>query len=890
MYSDLERFNLFRHIIDSTMEVLIRRWDCHPEYRWIDMKLDAMDGSDHFDDESIRGSDNIYCWIQGRGLEAITAHVLWYGRFSGLRTPDPDKLRKIAQSVSLSIREARKKNSGHLFFRIHSNGESEHAFDGRYTMSDLFCSRGLFAYASAFGTEEEREEAESYLRESIKAVIDGRFYDDVEPFYSGRTVVYSDRTTFSGHMIALGGASLLVRYCHDRESFELGQQLIRFVLDRHANIACRWNTIPEYTIVDWIRDGEPARSEEGRILLNPGHSVEFTGLAAQFLIACMENLPFISEDGNGEWVDRIRKLLPSLFDANFRNGFRAPCGMAMVVDAETQEIVNGNMPWWGIPEAIRASLLISELVPEIRDEAVRLSDELIAGFDKWYFTQSDSGIAIQTIDPDGNPVAIIPATPDLDPGYHTGLSLISSYDSLAKRMMLMLKKGECIITPEETQLLCGHAARIKPFESVHDDLKCRILILYGPYSSCVLLSYDLIEVDAAWSIEVRKRIAGILGIEPDAIACSATHTHTGPSSAFCGSLQARQSYIDMLIDRTESLAIEAMKQEEESVEAFISEAHSDLGISRRYKDPLTGTVHMRPAPGNHYDSSIPILFFRTQDGRIPALIFNASVHPTTLGVDIFQVSADYPGAIASEIMGKLGKDCLAIPLTGACGDIRPRLLSDDGYHFREGDFADVERMGAEAASLIIDALNRYSAVKGNRCGVFSEESFFPFSHVPERSELMDIVNGYEERRKRASEEYARLSEFEKKHDNPVWAVDAEKAWADSLLLKNEPERGASGRISMMRIGSEVAIFFIPGELFCSVGMRIRNLWKGRLAMLSGYSDGILGYLPSREAFKEGGYEVSDSYKDQGFAGPFCEDLEDELILAVSRLIEKGMER
>jgi hypothetical protein len=33
-------------------------------------------------------------------------------------------------------------------------------------------------------------------------------------------------------------------------------------------------------------------------------------------------------------------------------------------------------------------------------------------------------MAVQTLDKNGQPVDIIPATPDADPGYHTGLSII----------------------------------------------------------------------------------------------------------------------------------------------------------------------------------------------------------------------------------------------------------------------------------------------------------------------------------------------------------------------------------------------------------------------------------------------------------------------------------
>jgi len=41
-------------------------------------------------------------------------------------------------------------------------------------------------------------------------------------------------------------------------------------------------------------------------------------------------------------------------------------------------------------------------------------------------------MAYQTIGADGRPVATIPATPDADPGYHTGLSIIDYLDWLGE--------------------------------------------------------------------------------------------------------------------------------------------------------------------------------------------------------------------------------------------------------------------------------------------------------------------------------------------------------------------------------------------------------------------------------------------------------------------------
>ena len=42
-------------------------------------------------------------------------------------------------------------------------------------------------------------------------------------------------------------------------------------------------------------------------------------------------------------------------------------------------------------------------------------------------------MAIQTRNADGEPVAVIPATSDADPGYHTGLSILDCLEVLRQQ-------------------------------------------------------------------------------------------------------------------------------------------------------------------------------------------------------------------------------------------------------------------------------------------------------------------------------------------------------------------------------------------------------------------------------------------------------------------------
>ena len=432
MYTNNKRLELMKKVLDSTINLEISRWNSHPDYHWIDLKLDAIDNQNHFEDlEGIRGRDNIYCWIQGRGLEALVTHIKWYESLKDTSKPNLESMKNMAREVSASLLKAKKINNGHLYFRLSENGSAKTKPQSeKYTMSDLFCSRGLYAYALAYGTEEEKAQAKDYLVCALKSVIEFNFYDDVESFYSGRAVTYNDgRTTFSGNMIALGGASLLIKGGAVREGLTIGKALIDYVFDNHLNLrddgCSKWDTISRYTVVDWIMNTEPARCSNNEVQLNPGHSIEFIGLTAQLLLEAYKHPNEIKDFV--PWMDSVSKLLIPIIKANFEHGYRKPCGMAMLIDAETNEVINDNMAWWGIPETMRALVLSSKLSDNVDSWIMDTFDMCLEGFIKWYYNQSKSGIAVQTINSKGIPQAVIPATPDLDPGYHTGLSFIGCY-------------------------------------------------------------------------------------------------------------------------------------------------------------------------------------------------------------------------------------------------------------------------------------------------------------------------------------------------------------------------------------------------------------------------------------------------------------------------------
>ena len=53
-----------------------------------------------------------------------------------------------------------------------------------------------------------------------------------------------------------------------------------------------------------------------------------------------------------------------------------------------------------------------------------------------------------------------------------------------------------------------------------------------------------------------------------------------------------------------------------------------------------------------------------------------------------------------------------------------------------------------------------------------------------------------------------------------------------------------------------ALASVPAELFCTLGLRIKERTYPRHTLVAGYANGMIGYVPHREAFEHGGYETT----------------------------------
>lgn len=384
----------------ATLEWMLGRGSLHGGF--LNTKVNSLSGADYTEADGFRGPAYTYGWIQGRGLESLVMHA----RFFAQEGPAlAQRLEAAARTLYTALRSLFEAHAGHVYFRYGPDlqpiivgadgGISRQAAAGDlFTYSDIFAIKGLLAAASHFGDESAVARYLDRLDDIVEAIADNRFVH-AEQTLLDPTADTTRSDEFGPWMILLGAGGLLQELgLHHRSAFVI--PVIERVLGRI------WE---QTALIPDVRGGDTA---------NPGHAIEFIGFALESGVA----LP-------AEMRQHLRKLLSLSFNA----GFRAP-GVLTSVHRHTLAPLTDKRPWWPLPETIRAASLTYEMSPDADIAAIW------ATADEAFFThywQGGRGYAYQTRDAKG-PVDYVPATPDLDPGYHTGLSLLAAIRVLDRMM------------------------------------------------------------------------------------------------------------------------------------------------------------------------------------------------------------------------------------------------------------------------------------------------------------------------------------------------------------------------------------------------------------------------------------------------------------------------
>lgn len=367
-----------------------------PDSPFIDTKLNSITLDDYTDQDGLRGPAYLYGWIQGRGLEALATHAAYFERSDpALAARLDDTAKPLYAALGILFQR-----NGHAAFCCDSElrpvccgadgpPPPQRHKPGLRTYSDIFVAKGLIAAAARYAPADLPRHLA--LLDDIVEAIEGRRFVISEAGHIDEDALAAQAEDYGPRMIALGAAALLDRLGL-REHDGFSRRFIDFVLERHFD----------------SETGLLANTPGGD-LCNVGHGIEFAGFVLDLL--------------RGTKSDALATAMSRIVAASFGAGFTGP-GLCLTVDLRSLKPTSPRCPWWSLPETIRAAALAHERTGSA--EMRQIWETAHQAFFT-HFWRGDPAIAYQTLAAEG-PVDFVPATPDLDPGYHTGLSLLAAIE------------------------------------------------------------------------------------------------------------------------------------------------------------------------------------------------------------------------------------------------------------------------------------------------------------------------------------------------------------------------------------------------------------------------------------------------------------------------------
>lgn len=428
-----------------------------------------------------------------------------------------------------------------------------------------------------------------------------------------------------------------------------------------------------------------------------------------------------------------------------------------------------------------------------------------------------------------------------------------------EKPLSILKVGAAAvdITPQPGIPLTGFVARQGPSVGVHDPLFAKALVLQSGSQTAAVITCDLLALDADFVASARTAIREATNIPEQAIMIACTHTHSGPATIFlreCGEVNI--AYLNQL----QTWLVEVTQK----AAASLRPATVGIGFGKVER----GTINRRQA-GSDTDTDLSVVALQDGAGLPIATLVNYACHPVCLDHANRMISADYPGVLTRKLQEQIGG--IAMFLTGAAGDINPACM---------GNFGCAEELGNGLAAVVLQMVDSITYREITNLRVTSQTIDLPLGLPPTSEELIQQITNYRQQ----------LQAAEQANDAVNQKIgSAMLGWAESTLagiLQKDLPANVSVELQWIQIG-DASLVGIPGEVFSGLGKEIKQYFSPHGALLFGYANGDIGYIPNRAAYASGGYEINEAFKYYGYPAVLSPEAGDLLLAAIHRWAENN---
>lgn len=415
-----------------------------------------------------------------------------------------------------------------------------------------------------------------------------------------------------------------------------------------------------------------------------------------------------------------------------------------------------------------------------------------------------------------------------------------------------------VITPEQPMWLAGYGSRVHPSEGILHDLWAKALVLEdADGKQAVLVTTDILGMTKEITDRVRSRLKEKFNLSPAQIMINSSHTHSGPV--------LRDALVDIYpLNEKEIKKIEQYTDWfEQQIIDLVGAAYTNVvpvhvysgngvtrfQVNRRNNNESTLLEQTELKGPNDY--AVPVLRVEDGSGKMKAIVFGYACHPTVLNG--YEWSGDYPGFAQLELENKF-EGVTAMFFQGAGADMNP---------LPRRSVALAQQYGRDLASAVERVLNEDMQELSPTLTTSYSEINLPFSKRPKKRKLKKIEKS---------------------------VAEYQKHWATRML--NKLENGESFQTSypyplqIWHVG-EQKIFGMGGEVVIGYTNKLKQIFGHDIFVL-GYTNDVMGYIPTSVVLKEGGYEGASSQMVYGLPALWKKrKIEPMIINEIIRLSEEA---
>jgi len=389
--------------------------------------------------------------------------------------------------------------------------------------------------------------------------------------------------------------------------------------------------------------------------------------------------------------------------------------------------------------------------------------------------------------------------------------------------------AEIDITPPIGTKKIGWLREMVP-DTILDPLYARVAIIESGGERIAFAQTDCLSVRWSFTERIRAGVSERFGFPYERVMVSATHNHAGPAVATCGEVPRDEAYLDTLFDKIMTAFGEAIEGMQEADVGVGSCFNFEVAHNRRIvmRDGTVCTHGSFNDPDSLYlegpiDPEVAVLAARAEDGSALGCLVNYACHPTHHGGGN-AFSAGFPGVLA-DTMKQRGCP-ITLFLNGAGGNT----------HTTDPCRPEASKEMKEAGQLLADDV----------AGLLEQIEY--------RSEAR--LSG---RRKTIQLPYREVTDEQVKG-----AVRGAQRFVDpavydkgmpKLIERIETRKTQPAEVQALFF-DEYAFVSIPAEYFVQNGLRIKEESYPARALVVGWANGMVGYIPHRDAFLRGGYETT----------------------------------